>query len=520
MNRLVSCGAVATMVALAVGGATAAAEAPVAGPAPYLNAMSADGSHVVFTTAETIDPNDAEPGLYQDVYVWANGAAELVSQGPSASNEQMHAWGEFVSDDGSSVLFRTAERLVPEDADGGRDLYERAGGSTRLISTGPADTHSGPYSYYGFEDATADASHVFFTGSGFTAGEPPGIHLYERTGTTTRRVVTEQFPNFEFSADGTRVVFSTKEALVPEDTDAFRDVYERVNGAGTRLLSKGSLELQPKDVRVAAASGDAQHVLLSTAQRLEIADVDDSNDVYLRSGTTTRRVSTGVIGGNGGNNARALAVADDGSRVLFDTTERLVTDDLDDQNDVYEWTAEGTRLISTGPGAGNASSMEFVAASPDARRVVFHTAGSLTSDDGDTALDAYQRLDGVTTLLSGPSPGGVVARGARAVGFSRDLTHVFVGTSESFSAADTDGVTDVYERFGSSFDLTTTGPTDPQQSYVGIGLPCCTSKDGSGYVWSTLDNLTTDDTDDPASDPDASHDLYLRRAGQTYLVSE
>jgi hypothetical protein len=76
------------------------------------------------------------------------------------------------------VFFGTAESLVAADTDGMPDIYERAGGATNLISTGPASLNAElPVTY--------DAA----------------------------------------SADGTRVFFETAEPLVAADTDTAQDVY-------------------------------------------------------------------------------------------------------------------------------------------------------------------------------------------------------------------------------------------------------------------------------------------------------
>src|SRR4051794_36868435 len=67
-----------------------------------------------------------------------------------------------VSRDGTRVFLQTAQRLTPDDNDGGLvDVYERSGGTTRLVSapTGVADPHSSG----AFLDGTsADGSRVFF----------------------------------------------------------------------------------------------------------------------------------------------------------------------------------------------------------------------------------------------------------------------------------------------------------------------------------------------------------------------
>ena len=43
-----------------------------------------------------------------------------------------------MSADGAHVFFATREALVSADADTAQDVYERSGGQTTLISTGPA----------------------------------------------------------------------------------------------------------------------------------------------------------------------------------------------------------------------------------------------------------------------------------------------------------------------------------------------------------------------------------------------
>lgn len=96
----------------------------VFGAAAPVRALSADGRQAFFGTAEQLLPEDHDKAL--DVYGWADGQLELISPGTG------EAPYEFAgsSGDGSTVLFRTTQTLLPADRDGGeRDLYAaRTGG--------------------------------------------------------------------------------------------------------------------------------------------------------------------------------------------------------------------------------------------------------------------------------------------------------------------------------------------------------------------------------------------------------
>ena len=77
-----------------------------------------------------------------------------------------------------------------------------------------------------------------------------------------------------------------------------------------------------------------------------------------------------------------------GTRVFFQTDEKLVTADTDSSLDVYMRESGTTTLVSTGPGAGANGAFDslFAAASTDGSRVFFITRGALVGGDTDAAL--------------------------------------------------------------------------------------------------------------------------------------
>ena len=62
---------------------------------------------------------------------------ELVSTGPAGGNGAADSEFGGASSDGARVFFDTDESLVSADTDTQLDVYERSGGQTTLISTGP-----------------------------------------------------------------------------------------------------------------------------------------------------------------------------------------------------------------------------------------------------------------------------------------------------------------------------------------------------------------------------------------------
>src|SRR6185312_1816607 len=119
--------------------------------------ISRDGTHVFFETQESLVPTDSDTSI--DGYERTGGTTNLVSTGP-AGNQTLVADFLMVSEDGSRVFFDTAASLVPTDTDGRDDVYERFRGATTLISTGPADNGSDRAN---FITITPDGSAALFS---------------------------------------------------------------------------------------------------------------------------------------------------------------------------------------------------------------------------------------------------------------------------------------------------------------------------------------------------------------------
>jgi hypothetical protein len=209
----------------------------------------------------------------------------LESVGPDGGNGGQSANLVGAESAGKRAIVTTAEPLVASDTDSSLDLYERTGGGTALLSTGPqAGNGAFPASF----GVTVEAGRtVFFqTEEKLLAGDTDDtLDIYRREGTSlVRRSFGPDGGNGPHDAylagvteDGSRVFFTTREALLSSDTDASLDVYERIGGA-TRLISPGTAARDVSDTIGTSADGAA--VFFSTTESLLGSDTDNVRDVY------------------------------------------------------------------------------------------------------------------------------------------------------------------------------------------------------------------------------------------------
>jgi hypothetical protein len=365
------------------------------GPFPAFRAgISDDGSRVFLRTLESLVAEDTDTRF--DVYERSGGTTTLLSIGPDGGTGDFSAFFAGSSVDGSRVFFVTDESLVADDTDSpAQDVYERSGGITTLISTGPFG--SGASVDATFEGASADGTRVFFTSAeSFSVDDTEdAIDVYERSGGTTTLVSTGPAGSIGLidasfagaSTDGSRVFFTTAESLVAADTDSLStDVYERSDGA-TTLVSAGGNGLF--DASFEGSSADGTRVFFHTREPLAVGDTDAAEDIYERSGGVTSLVSTGPDGGNGDFNAVFQGSSTDGTRLFFITAEALEAGDTDGVVDVYEANVKllelsatsiafGTQAVGTVGGAQSATMTNVGAISIRLGRVA--TSGAAGTD--------------------------------------------------------------------------------------------------------------------------------------------
>lgn len=489
----------------------------VSGSATSLG-LSADGSRVYFSTVEPLV--DADGDTAQDVYERAGGVTTLLSdraQGGADAETPATLAGRSL--DGTRVLIMTAEPLVPEDGDAADDIYLRAGGTTTLLTDGPADS---PEDVAPVVRASADLSRVLFATRERLASsdDDSSLDAYLREGSSLTHVSDRQGsgdPELDsmpaaISLDGARAFVSSAEPLTSDDDDGSADdVYQWTAASGLELLSdRATLGAdQNKDAAFAGRSADGTRVLIATDEPLTAEDGDSVRDVYMRSGGTTRLQSDRVrSGADAALPISGVLLSLDGSRSFFVTREPLVTEDSDSALDLYEHASGVTRIVSDRVQAGGDAaigvhtsvSAQTVYVSSDGRHVLFATREPLQAADRNNTRDVYERFAGATRLVSSGSPAG---QDADVDGISGGGARAFFHTSEPLSPDDTDTARDVYERAGSATfllsDRIQAGPDADQPAFLN-GI----STDGARVSILTAEPLLQDD-------PDSELDVYQAR---------
>ncbi|HET8863550.1 MAG TPA: hypothetical protein VFM94_09910 [Solirubrobacterales bacterium] len=566
----------AALAALAVLAAMALGTPAAHGSDARYEGISADGGAAVFSTVDKLVPGDTD--IQRDVYVrdFEEGfgfVTRVASLGPTGGNDAYTAQFLAIDPDGEGVFFSTRERLTAADKDTASDIYVRDLGlnKTTLVSAGAASCAA---SGCGNGDVDAGADAKGFVGDGdvvfFISSEKltsqdgdESADVYARdleAGTTTLVSVAGSpcsgscgsgaKPAFfqGASADGSKAIFTTGEALVGADGDDEDDLYVRdLASAETRLASTPGAgpEACPAGDNCepvnSGISADGSHVFFETNERISAGDGDEAQDVYDWSGGLASLVSTGPAGGDGTANALFAGSSADGADVFLATGEQLVVADTDSAQDIYvRHDGSSTELVSAGDpscaasSCGNGSTpalLQWIAA--DGSLAVLSTAEPLSGEDDDAKADVYSRHlpGGPTSLVSRPGPTctdpgcGDGDLNAIFSGASADGSHLFVVTAEALAPpasgdttgpGDRDERTDAYERSGGVTSLVSAGQLTGSGPYTGNGSFDAqlqgASADGSHAFIVSKEQLT-------AEDSDVAEDVYMRSGGGTLLVS-
>ena len=488
--------------------------------------VTPDGKHVFFETDSQYSNKDTDHS--QDVYERSGGKTTLVSAGQgNRGNDAFDAGFLGASSDGSDVFFATNEALTGADDDGGfRDIYRRSGTTTTLVSDGRDDGTQ----FDAFFDANSpDGSRVFFsTGQALTSADEDADaqDIYMRKGSKTTLISdggdAALSASFEdIAASGRVAVISSQEPLTGNDEDGTdRDVFSWRNG-DLKLASTGPEDPQNDlAVQYGNVSADGSRILFETTGALTDDDDDGGNvDIYQRKGNETTRVSPG----NDPISVNFQGSSLDGTRVFVATQGELTDDDEDGAvRDIYVIRNGEFDLISTGPFPGDQGHDAFFeGASSSGAVAVFETEGKMTDDDADSgAFDVYVRKGDTTKLVSQGPEGADEPTEASTAGLSADGSRVFFETDEILVGADSDSAFDVYSRKGNKTALISRGQNGTGNGDFNAGFAFA-SRNGSRAFFFTGEQLVP--ADDPSGvcndPPDPACSGYERFRSKTKLVT-
>lgn len=513
------------------------ASAAQADPAEYAGS-SADGSKVFFTTTAKLVPGDTDNG-FRDVYERFEDTApgietyvtREISTGPTGGNDAHDVSFDGVSEDGSRAFFSTAESLVPADTDHSTDVYMRSAGTTTLVSQGSSacspicGNGANPATYVG---STPSGSKVFFTTTESLAsgdgGETRDVYVRDLgTSPQTTTLVSAPDPTCSgcgsqapvtfqgASADGSRVVFESTDKLAEGDADGGEsDVYERNVTTGRTALASpaGTCTLSASECAplYRGLSSDGTRIFLLTKARLDGLDQDSSQDLYEWSSATESATLLSTSGeaeeGKGNFDAVFDGASADGSKVFFETREKLSAEDGDEAFDVYERAGTTTTLVST----GTVEPVTLNRVSSDGSAVLFSTKEALSGGDAGGKLDVYEWSGVAPILVSAGSP----TSDSNFAGASQNLAKVFYTSVAQLSATDGDGNSDIYEGPGTP-TLISTGPAGGNGAFT--PHLAAVSASGAHAFFTTNEHLTVDDNFK------GEQDVYDRSGGTTLLVS-
>lgn len=349
-------------------------------------AVSADGRFVAFSSrASTLVPGDTNDS--PDVFVrdTVNDVTRRVSVGSAGQqgicdidpnvDDCIGSTFPAISADGRFVAFRSAApNLVPDDTNDEIDVFvrDRLAGVTRRVSVG-SDGRQGN-SISSAPAISADGRFVaFISGAtnlvrGDTNGKPD-VFVRDRARGVTRRVSVgpsrRQSNGSSFSpvisANGRIVAFTSDASnLVAGDTNATNDVFVRAGGLTTRVSvesgggqANGSSGTQ--DQRPTAISADGRFVAFtSEASNLAPGDTNADLDVFLRDRAerVTRRVSVGSNGQQADGSSSMPSISAHGRYVAFASiASNLVAGDTNETVDIF------VRVAGTGTKRASVSSI-------------------------------------------------------------------------------------------------------------------------------------------------------------------
>jgi Tol biopolymer transport system component len=438
--------------------------------------VSSNGRIIVFDSSAAYFV-DGDTNGYRDIFAHevqsgTNIRVSVKSDGTQADGDSSNA---AVSADGQFVTYDSAAtNLVSGDTNGWTDIFlhdTETGTTSRVsVSTGgiQADEDSSN------PTLSADGRYVVFTSkaTNLVSGDTNGwsdVFLHDTQTGTTSCISLAWDGSFgvslsreaDISADGRYVAFTSKSALVIDDTNGDMDIYVRDTQTGTSIrvsLATGGTQSND-DSTDPSISADGRYIAFeSLATNLVSGDTNGVSDIFVHDTqtSTTSRVSLATGGTQANDYSYMSTISADGRYIAFESdATNLVGGDTNGYRDIFMHdTATGTttRVSVATDGTQGDFTSRAPAISEDGTYVAFESAAS-TLGSGEISVGSpdifrhenYIEAPTVTAIVRAGSNPIVPSNVEFTVNFSEDVTLVDSGdfsltTSGSISGASIVGV--------------------------------------------------------------------------------
>lgn len=425
----------------------------------FSGAMSADGSEIFFGTA--VDPGagctdpqvfvrlggsrtvevsrPADPSLPFGGCGEGGNVGEVPGEVPCVGAAgRAPAFFQGASEDGSRVYFKTSQRLVEGVTDPSVKLYLASIGCppeqpacepgqrrvTGLVDASQSNLVGEAAEVQGVVSMGRDARRMYFVARGVLTTVPDSEGVSAVKGADNLYVYDAQTGAVGFIAD---LCSAARTSGIAEDARCPSGLATGVNDTSLWTGHAGD---------ASQATPDGRYLVFSTYGRLighgAQVDVDGSRDVYRYDAQTgvLDRVSLGEDGADANGNGNGFdasiepvyrgqgtvaqqqsletrAISDDGSRIVFSSTEPLSEAAINHHKNVYVWHKEPgwsegrVAMISSGT---SLTDDIFPMISADGINVFFSTSQGLVPGDTENDLDVYD------ARVGGGFPGGEATR--------------------------------------------------------------------------------------------------------------
>ena len=279
---------------------------PTPPPVTGVVGASEDGSSVYFTArgGQLVAGEPDPPAFAEALYLWHDGAG-------TPPGGEVRYIGNITTSDWRADHFGAEARVSP---DGTHLLFAASYGGGLLSRYGGNDYDQGSCPLAG-APVTGCSEFYYYDASAETLqcascrpdGEPPTVPAVSE-GIENSIVGDTPYLNRTLSADGRYVFFSTKDPLVPRDTNGSWDAYEYdTQTEAIDLLSSGTAEAGSYFVD---ASADGKDAFVATRQPLVGWDIDRAYDIYdvrVDGGFPEPRAEAAPCNGEGSCRDRASA---------------------------------------------------------------------------------------------------------------------------------------------------------------------------------------------------------------------